>query len=42
MRIFGPERAAVRTGRRKLHKEEFHNLYLSPDKSKMVKIMIMQ
>jgi hypothetical protein len=29
-RIFGPKRDGVTEGRRKLHKEELHNLYSSP------------
>jgi hypothetical protein len=29
-RIFGPKRDGVKEGRRKLHKEELHNLYSSP------------
>jgi hypothetical protein len=30
-RIFGPRRAEVIGGWRKLHNEELHNLYCSPD-----------
>jgi hypothetical protein len=30
-RIFGPKRAEVTGEWRKLHNEELHNLYLSPD-----------
>jgi hypothetical protein len=30
-RIFGPKRDEVTGGWRKLHNEEFHNLYFSPD-----------
>jgi hypothetical protein len=30
-RIFGPKREEVAGGWRKLHNEEFHNLYASPD-----------
>jgi hypothetical protein len=30
-RIFGPEREKVMGGLRRLHNEEFHNLYASPN-----------
>jgi hypothetical protein len=30
-RIFGPERDEVTGGSRKLHNEELHNLYFSPN-----------
>jgi hypothetical protein len=31
LRIFGPKRGEVRGGWRKLHNEELHNLYYSPN-----------
>jgi hypothetical protein len=31
MRIFGPKREKVAGGWRRLHNEELHNLYTSPD-----------
>jgi hypothetical protein len=31
MRIFGPERQEVAAGWRKVHNEELHNLYSSPN-----------
>jgi hypothetical protein len=36
-RIFGPERDEVTGGWRKLHNEELHNLYASPDIIRMTK-----
>jgi hypothetical protein len=36
-RIFGPKRAEVTGGWRKLHNEELHNLYSSPSVIGMVK-----
>jgi hypothetical protein len=30
-RIFGPKREEVKGGWRRLHNEELHNLYISPD-----------
>jgi hypothetical protein len=36
-RIFGPERDDVITGWRKMHNEEIHNLYSSPDIISMIK-----
>jgi hypothetical protein len=36
-RIFGPKRDEVTGGRRKLHKEEFRNLYSSPNILRMIK-----
>jgi hypothetical protein len=36
-RIFGPERDEVAGGSRKLHNEELHNLYSSPNIITMVK-----
>jgi hypothetical protein len=30
-RIFGPKRKEVAGGRRRLHNEELHNLYASPN-----------
>jgi hypothetical protein len=37
MRIFGPKRSEVKGGWRKLHNEEFHNLYSSPSIIRMIK-----
>jgi hypothetical protein len=36
-RIFGPKRGEVTGGWRKLHNEEFHNLYSSPSIIRMMK-----
>jgi hypothetical protein len=36
-RIFGPKRAGVTGGWRKLHKEELHNLYSSPSIIRIIK-----
>jgi hypothetical protein len=36
-RIFGPNRDEVTGGWRKLHEEEFNNLYSSPNIIRMVK-----
>jgi hypothetical protein len=36
-RIFGPKRDEVTGGWRKLHNEELHNLYSSPDIIKIIK-----
>jgi hypothetical protein len=36
-RAFGPKRDEVTGGRRKLHNEEFHNLYSSPSIFRVVK-----
>jgi hypothetical protein len=36
-RIFGPKRDEVRGDRRKLHNEEFHNLYSSPNIFRIIK-----
>jgi hypothetical protein len=36
-RIFGPKRDEVRGGWRKLHNEELHNLYSSPNIIRMIK-----
>jgi hypothetical protein len=36
-RIFGPKRAEVTGGWRKLHNEELHNLYSSPSLIRMIK-----
>jgi hypothetical protein len=36
-RIFGPKRAEVIEGWRKLHNEELHNLYCSPRIIRMIK-----
>jgi hypothetical protein len=35
-RIFGPKRAEETGGWRKLHNEEFHNLYFSPSIIRMI------
>jgi hypothetical protein len=37
MRIFGPKRDEITGGYRKLHNEEFHNLYSSPSIIRMIK-----
>jgi hypothetical protein len=36
-RIFGPKRDEVTGGWRKLHNEEFHNLYTSPSIIRIIK-----
>jgi hypothetical protein len=36
-RIFGPKTHAIRGGLRKLHNEELHNLYSSPNKIRIIK-----
>jgi hypothetical protein len=36
-RIFGPKREEVAGGWRRLHNEELHNLYTSPDVIRMIK-----
>jgi hypothetical protein len=36
-RIFGPKKAEVTGGWRKLHNEELHNLYSPPDIIRMIK-----
>jgi hypothetical protein len=36
-RVFGPKRAGVTGGWRKLHNEELHNLYSSPSIIKIIK-----
>jgi hypothetical protein len=36
-RIFGPKRDEVTGGRRKLHNEELHNFYSSPNVIRMMK-----
>jgi hypothetical protein len=36
-RIFGPDRDGVTGGWEKLHNEELHNLYYSPDIIRMIK-----
>jgi hypothetical protein len=36
-RIFGPKRDEVTGGWRKLHNDEFHNLYFSPTIIRMIK-----
>jgi hypothetical protein len=38
-RILGPKRDEVMGGRRKLHKEEVHDLYLSPSIIRIMKIV---
>jgi hypothetical protein len=40
-RIFGPKRDEVRRDRRKLHNEELHKLYPSPNKIRMIKLRSM-
>jgi hypothetical protein len=37
-RIFGPKRDEVTGGRRKLHNEELHGLYSSPNIIRMIKL----
>jgi hypothetical protein len=41
-RIFGPKRDEVTGGWRKLHKDELHNLYFSPNIIRMIKSRRMQ
>jgi hypothetical protein len=41
-RIFGPKRDVVIGGWRKLHNEELHNLYFSPNIIRMMKSMRMR
>jgi hypothetical protein len=41
-RIFGPKRDEVTGGWRKLHNEEFHNLYSSPSIIRMIKSRMMR
>jgi hypothetical protein len=41
-RIFGPKRDEVAGEWRKLHKEEFHNLYSSPSIIRMIKLRRMR
>jgi hypothetical protein len=36
-RIFGPKREEMKGGWRRLHNEELHNLYASPNIIKMIK-----
>jgi hypothetical protein len=36
-RIFGPKRGKVTGGWRKLHNEELHNFYSSPNINRMIK-----
>jgi hypothetical protein len=38
LRIFGPKRAEVTGGWRKLHNEELHNSYSSPSIIRMIKV----
>jgi hypothetical protein len=38
-RIFGPKREKVTRGWRKLHNEELHNMYSSPNVIRMIKSM---
>jgi hypothetical protein len=40
-RIFGPKREEVAGGWRRLHNEELHNLYASPDIIRVIKSRIM-
>jgi hypothetical protein len=37
LRIFGPKKDEVTEGWRKLHNEELHNFYSSPDVIRMIK-----
>jgi hypothetical protein len=37
-RIYGPKRQEVAGGWRRLHNEELHNLYASPDIIKIIKV----
>jgi hypothetical protein len=41
-RIFGPKRDGVTGGRRKLHNEELHNLYSSPNIIRIIKSRTMR
>jgi hypothetical protein len=41
-RIFGLKRDEVMEGRRKLHKEDLHDLYSSPSIIRMIKLMGMR
>jgi hypothetical protein len=41
-KIFGPKRDKVTGTRRKLHNEEFHNLYSSPSIIRMMKLKRMR
>jgi hypothetical protein len=41
-RIFGPKRNEVTGGWRKLHNEELHNLYSSPNIIRMIKLRRMR
>jgi hypothetical protein len=41
-RIFGPKRDKVTGGLRKLHNEELHNLYSSPNIIRMIKLRRMR
>jgi hypothetical protein len=41
-RIFGPEREDVKRGLRKLHNEEFHDLYSSPNNIRLLKLKKMR
>jgi hypothetical protein len=41
-RIFGPKRDEVRSEWRKLHNEELHDLYCSPNIFRMIKSRIMR
>jgi hypothetical protein len=41
-RIFGPKRDEVMGGWRKLHNEELHGLYSSPNISRMIKLRRMR
>jgi hypothetical protein len=40
-RIFGPKREKVAGGWRRLHNEELHNLYASPDIVRVTKLRVM-
>jgi hypothetical protein len=41
-RIFGPEREEVAGGWRRLHNEELHNVYTSPNVIKLIKSRMMR
>jgi hypothetical protein len=41
-RIFGPKRKEVMGGWRRLHNEELHNLYTSPNVIRVIKLRIMR
>jgi hypothetical protein len=41
-RIFGPKKEEVAGGWRRLHNEELHNLYASPNIIRVIKLMRMR